>query len=447
MILFPHAVELDYSAHGNLAHASSSIYTAESYFQDGSSLRQQKSVASSTKSNSTNPFVPWRSEGFISSRMSDSRQSSDSDAYSSKSNVPEMKKRFDLIRRPAKAIAKYKRRTSVKDWFSFRSNSRQYHHLHKQDGVVSALQEDLEVLSMHSYSSNVRLLPPCEEMERADLPNLVLGTFAAASMPIGQRVTLPQFFIATSSSDGVIGGVVAKSAGNTPDCAGASTNVLVNRAPEPVVVAHASDQPTIRTHTIKDISSLDVVVSMIDSNDSSSIDAYSRSDFESSTTTSPTKTVSDSSYSSPFTANTSQPILHGSFASVKEDANDSVLVSSNTVMEDCVNDASSFGGDDVNATFYESKPVARKLPGTEIMLGNKPPSLVCDNDGSATRVFNLVSNSRSESGNFLFPSDEEDDDVVVDRKGVGVKVVTSTAGQEQPPNLITPIEPSTFFAE
>jgi hypothetical protein len=381
--------------------------------------------------------------------MSDSKQSSDSDAYSSKSNVPEMKKRFDLIRRPAKAIAKYKRRTSVKDWFSFRNSSRQYHHLHKQDGVVSALQEDPEVLSMHSYSSNVRLLPPCEEMERADLPNLVLGTFAAASMPIGQRVTLPQLFIATSSSDGVID-VVAKSAGKTPDCIGALTDGLANSASEPVSVAYPSVQPTIRTQTIKDISSLDVVVSMIDSNESSSIDAYSRSDFESSTTTtSPTKTVSDSSFSSPFTANTSQHILNGSFAAVKEGANDGAVVSSNTVMEDSVNDASSLGGDDANVTYYESKPVVRELPGTArvITLGTKPPLLVCDNDGSSARVFNVVSNSRSESGNFLFPSDEEDDDAVVDQKGVAMQVVTSTAGKDQPPNLITPIESSTFFAE
>jgi hypothetical protein len=82
-----------------------------------------------------------------------------------------------------------------------------------------------------------------------------------------------------------------------------------------------------------------------------------------------------------------------------------------------------------------------------ITLGTKPPLLVCDNDGSSARVFNVVSNSRSESGNFLFPSDEEDDDAVVDQKGVAMQVVTSTAGKDQPPNLITPIESSTFFAE
>ncbi len=356
--------------------------------------------------------------------MSDSRQSNESDFYStSKSNVPDMKKRFDVIRRPARAvIATYKRRTSIKDWFSFRS-SREYHYLHKQDGVA-ALQEDPEVLSMNSYSSNVRLLPPCEEPERADLPYLVLGTFAAASMPIGQKVARSKLFIATSFDKEVSDGVI-ESTGHELDCADdfeqSSTNVLASRAPEPFSVDHNIAHPTIRTQTVKHISSLDANVSFIDSKESSSISAYSRSDFESSTTTSPSKTISDSSYTSPATANTSQStVRHGielSFAAVKEDVDESVVVSSN-VLEDCVNE---------EYALCESKRVGQPL--------GKKPSLLCN--GFVADEFNIVSQSGSETGNF-FPSDEEDDDEVAGRK---------TTGQEHAPNLITPIEPSTFFPE
>jgi len=395
-------------------------YTAESYFQDGSFLRQQKSVASSTKSASTNPFVPWRSEGFISSRVSDSRQSNESDApSSSKSNVPEMKQRFNLIRRPAKAvISKYK--GSVKDWFSFR-NSRQYHYLHKQDGV-SALQEDPEVLSMISYSSNTHLLPPREE-ERDELPNLVLGTFAAASIPIGQKVVLPTLFIGASSAAAGVNAGVSESAEVALDSS--ATSIPAVEQPD--------NHPTIRTRVIRShISSLDANV-LHESTDSSSISAYSRSDFESST---PSK---DSSYSSPATTNTGQST---SFAAVKEDADDSIRIvtSSNLICLDDVGDA--------DTTFTESRQ-ASLLSGTSraVVVGKKP-SLICDSDESAANEFNIVTRSGSDSGsNFLFLSDEEDNNAVADRKRIVVDNGISTAGQELGPNLITPIEPSTFFPE
>ena len=352
--------------------------------------------------------------------MSDSRQSNESET-----NVPKRKKRFEVIRRPAKAIiAKYKSRTSIKDWFTFRS-SRQYHYLHKQDGVV-ALQEDPEVLSMNSYSSNVRLLPPCEESERADLPYLVLGTFAAASMPIGQKVALPKLLITTSFANEANDGVIRSNEQElhfADEFEQPSTNFLASRDPEPFSVDHISAHPTIRTQTVKDISSLDANGSFIDSKDSSSISAYSRSDFESSTTTSPSKTVSNSSYTSPATADTSQSsVRHGidlSFAALTADVDESVVVLSN-VLEDCVSDESS------SNALYESKRVGQPR--------GKRPSLLCI--GSVANEFNVVSESGSETGNFTFPSDEEDDDVVASR---------NTTGQEHAPNLITPIEPSTFF--
>lgn len=437
-------VALDYSAHGIicfLLHISLLRFTAESYFLDGSSLRQQQSVASSAKSTSTSPFVPWRSEGFISSRTSDSKHSNESDVYSSsKSNVPEMKKRFDVIRRPAKAVfAKYKRRTGAKDWFSFRS-SRQYHYLNKQDGVA-ALQDDQEVLSLNSYSSNAHLLPPSEESEKHDMPTFVLGTFAAASMPIGQKVPLP--FVATSSATEVNDGVIELT-GKKLDCADdfdqPFTDACANIATEPFSVAYHGENPTIRTRTVQNISSLDANVSFADSNDSSSISAYSRSDFELSSS-SPSKTISDSSYCSPATADTSQSIVRqgmgSSFSSLKKDVDEGFVVSSNVIMEDCVNDESSFVGD-TSVAFNESKLVVQ-LPGTsqEDILGKKP-SLLCDSNGCTAFELNVVSNSGSETGNFLFPFDEENDDAV-DR--------CTITGKEHAPNLITPIEPSTFFAE
>lgn len=334
-----------------------------------------------------------------------------------------MNRRFNLVRRPGKAvIAKYK--GSVKDWFSF-WNSRQYHYLHKQDGV-SALQEDPEVLSMISYSSNTHLLPPREE-ERDELPNLVLGTFAAASIPIGQKVILSKLFIGTSSAAAGVDAGVSESAGKALNCTDvvdqSSTTATATRISP---VEHHGDQPTIRTRVIRShISSLDANV-LHESTDSSSISAYSRSDFESST---PSK---DSSYSSPATQSTS-------FAAVKEDADDSILTSTNLICVDDIGDA--------DTTFAESKQ-ASLLPGiSRVVVVGKNPSLICDSDGSAAHEFNVVTRSGSESGNFLFPSDEEDDNAVADRKRIVVDDVTSTAGQNLGPNLVTPIEPSTFFAE
>ena len=85
--------------------------------------------------------------------------------------------------RPAKALfAKFRKKTTAKDRFSF--NHRQYHHLNK--GNI-ALQEDPSVVSMKSYSCHVHLLPPHMTAARADLPNVMLGTFAAATMPVKQQ--------------------------------------------------------------------------------------------------------------------------------------------------------------------------------------------------------------------------------------------------------------------
>ncbi len=91
-----------------------------------------------------------------------------------------MKKRLDLLC-PAKAVfAKYKKRTNAKDWFSFKK--RQYRYLHREH----CIEEDSEVLSTNSYLSHVNLLP-VQAASREDLPNLVLGTLAAPTMPIGKH--------------------------------------------------------------------------------------------------------------------------------------------------------------------------------------------------------------------------------------------------------------------
>ena len=92
-------------------------------------------------------------------------------------------KDWTTLNSPAKALfAKFRKKTTAKDRFSF--NHRQYHHLNK--GNI-ALQEDPSVVSMKSYSSHVHLLPPHMAAARADLPNIVLGTFAAATMPVKQQ--------------------------------------------------------------------------------------------------------------------------------------------------------------------------------------------------------------------------------------------------------------------
>ena len=103
--------------------------TAESYFQGTQQLASphKQPVTTSSESVSASRLVPWRKEGFSPSlQLSDSRN--ESTTSSEVTNVPEVKKRLDLLR-PAKAVfAKYKKRTNTKDWFSFKKRHTRLNH-------------------------------------------------------------------------------------------------------------------------------------------------------------------------------------------------------------------------------------------------------------------------------------------------------------------------------
>lgn len=130
-----------------------------------------------------------------------------------------------------------------------------------------SLQEDSDVLSMNSYSSEMNLLPT-QATTRADLPNLVLGTFAAAAVPIRkQMLALPKLNTteASENSDEIDESV-----------APLSSNYALNRGTQFEPFESISPRSSIH------ISSLDVEVNFIET-DSESFEAYSKSDFESST--------------------------------------------------------------------------------------------------------------------------------------------------------------------
>ena len=147
-----------------------------------SSALRQKSTTLTIESNPASQFVPWRKAGFSPSlQLSDSRPS-ESESSAGETIIPVSSKRRDVFRPAKAAFTRYKKKSSVKDWFSFKKRNRQYHHLHRD----VSMQEDTDVLSMNSYSSQMNLLP-VEAITRAELPNLVLGTFAAATMPTGNQ--------------------------------------------------------------------------------------------------------------------------------------------------------------------------------------------------------------------------------------------------------------------
>jgi len=350
----------------------------------------------SIESNPVSQFVPWRKAGFSPSlQLSDSRPS-ESESSAGESIVPVSSKRLDVFRPAKAAFTRYKKNSSVKDWFSFKKRNRQYHHLHRD----VSMQEDTDVHSMNSYSSQMNLLP-IEAITRADLPNLVLGTFAAATMPTRNQ----QFASlkldttqASENSDELEGWVVTPLTRGTqfePFAAVLPSSTVT--AVDPQISLHISSldvdsnfqasengdelqewvvSPSIRctqfepfaavlpssTVTAADpqislhISSLDVD-SNLNETDSSSFEAYSKSDFDSSMSTPSVPpsssalsrnaddrsgSISSSSSSSNDTSQSSRHLLTtGSFAAaisplvtIVEPPNETTILS--VTVEDCV---------------------------------------------------------------------------------------------------------------
>ena len=138
---------------------------------------------------------------------------------------------------------------------------------------------------MNSYSSHVNLLP-VQAASRADLPNLVLGTFAAATMPIRKHklMVLPEM-ITTLASENNVG-------------RDKSVAPLVNDDAWNEVTQFELLAPT--TQVTLHISSLNVDVRFKET-DSKSFNTYSRSDFSSSA---PTSSALSSSLPSPLLPST-----------------------------------------------------------------------------------------------------------------------------------------------
>lgn len=357
----------------------------------------------SIESNPASQFVPWRKAGFSPSlQLSDSRPS-ESESSTGESIVPVLSKRLDVFRPAKAAFIRYKKNSSVKDWFSFKKRNRQYHHLHRD----VSMQEDTDVLSMNSYSSQMNLLP-IDAITRADLPNLVLGTFAAATMASHKLDTTQ----ASKNSDELEGWVVTPLNRGTqfePFAAVVPTSTVTtsihissldvesnfqasensDELEEWVVttstrgaqfepfaaVVPSSTVTAVDPRTSLHISSLDVIRNTNET-DSSSFEAYSKSDFESSMSAPSVPassvqskigddrsgSISSSSSSSNDTSQSSRQLLTtGSFAAaisplvtIVEPPNESMIVS--VTLEDCVDSTANANNNqfDLNKTHIVS---------------------------------------------------------------------------------------------
>ena len=347
--------------------------TAESCFQDAQQLASphKQSVTASAESVSASRLVPWRKEGFSPSlQLSDSRN--ESTTSSEETNVLEVKKRLDLLR-PAKAVfAKYKKRTNAKDWFSFKK--RQYHYLRREH----CIEEDSEVHSMNSYSSHVNLLP-VQNASRADLPNLVLGTFAAATMPIGKQKLMVLPKLITAGNNVGIDESVAPLANIDAGNEGTQSDFL------------APAETTTRARVTLHISSLDVDIRFKET-DSESFNAYSRSDFSSSSPTSsaPSSSVPSSSLPSTIGGDGSASCNSSSSSSDTSQKNRqactlAAAASPNIAVEDSVD--ATVDDDLKDASHLRSQSESTQEP--------------------SYNETNIVSRSGSDSDDAMFSSDEE----------------------------------------
>eukprot|EP00804_Cyclotella_cryptica_P015296 CCRYP_005407-RB/>CCRYP_005407-RB protein AED:0.31 eAED:0.31 QI:300/1/1/1/1/1/4/241/1227 len=126
-------------------------------------------------------LIPWRKGGFSSSyQPSDSKKSGGS-ACSSQSTCIEQweschrtpsNKNVALFIRPVRCF-RQSVKSIIKGWFKRK----------KYQTLNGRLHEDPSVISMQSYSSNIQLLP-APYTPLFGLPNLILGTWAAATIPV-----------------------------------------------------------------------------------------------------------------------------------------------------------------------------------------------------------------------------------------------------------------------
>ena len=126
-------------------------------------------------------LVPWRRGGFSTSLKSSDGGPEGSECSKSFYMHQLHKSQFNskqgsvLLIRPLGNLLK-----SVKAGFNGWFKKKSYHDL----------LEDPSVISMQSYSSKIHLLPRASDAPAFGLPGLILGTFAAASMPVEKRSAL-----------------------------------------------------------------------------------------------------------------------------------------------------------------------------------------------------------------------------------------------------------------
>ncbi|KAL3822455.1 hypothetical protein ACHAXA_006883 [Cyclostephanos tholiformis] len=381
---------------------------SESYFQDAqqpTSPWQQAAAKTPIESVSNNhAFIPWRKEGFSPSlQLSDDRQSNETATSTTGSNSPDARKRLEFFR-PAKAVfAKYTKRTNAKDWFSFKK--RQYRYLRREH----CIEDDSEVLSMNSYSSHINLLS-LTAASRADLPNLVLGTFAAAAMPIGkQHLVSSQPIVAPFENNDEPGESLASLAND-------DTKNISSRS-EPVMLH---------------ISSLDVGISH-KGTDSESFSAYSRSDFESSAPSSsgpsssgPSSSVPSSSMPSKIGEGWSDSSCnHSSLTSHSSPCIFEIATSPLVSFVDSQNETTAFT--EVVEDFVE--PTADDtLKTASHQLSLSEPSFTSSISQDIQNETNIVSRSGSDSDDAMYNLDEENSGFLPVNPGLDQLLKSSRSG-------------------
>jgi len=395
-------------------------YTAESFFLEGSSFIQPQSVtdSDSTSHPSDEQFVPWRKEGFNSSlQFSDSCSVVSS---SVESHVPESttKKVLGLVTPTKGAKALFSKcRKKVKARGGFRSfKHRQYHHMNRDLHVVAALQEDGEVGSMISYySSNTNLLPPRNVARAAKTsPNLIGGTFAAATMPIAASNKLPRYMLESPSPPSQTESVAEEVEEDTPSI---DDKIEMKVQPETVTPIQSIQSPR-KVAVVQNISSLDICSSEDRENKTqdseSTFVAYSRSDFDSTTVSSSSKHSRSCDSSAGNSTDSSQTGCRGVGCSDAKTASLDVSKKYENIEEGCIADISCLSTGTLSAlpnistsediTFDDSSSAMIHLIGISHILSETESSVESSKDH--LNETNLVSNSSG--SDISFPSDEEE---------------------------------------
>ena len=228
--------------------------------------------SNSSTSRPSDEFVPWRKQGFDTSLQFSDGQS-DSAISSSVASYTVRTETTSGIGSSFKALlSKYKKKTLTRGLRSMLKH-KQYHHMNREHHIV-ALQEDSEVASMaRSYSSHMNLLP-YKANTKVELPNHVLGTFAAAAMsPFKPPSKLSAMVVESKFSPEPMESVVEvdshRSSNDDDDSEDAQLKVPHVQTPSKRVTVH-------------NISSLDMYASVLEEEDSESVSFYSKSDFDSS---------------------------------------------------------------------------------------------------------------------------------------------------------------------